>query len=102
MSYISKPVETSEDYGKYIQYIANLDISSREKYELLYILNSLLSYFVDQAFGVQTDQITLAHVHKTNSISKLVHDILHQHPEILTAHAPSNGLASDSNSLGTS
>lgn len=99
MSYHPNHTDNNEDYGRYIQYISSLDISSKEKFELLYIVNSILSYFVDQAFGVLTDQITLASAERSNSNSRRVHDTL-GYPETQSAAAKSHGADSDSNPIG--
>jgi hypothetical protein len=91
--------ENPETYDQYLQYISDLDLSPRQKFELLYIVNAILSYFVDQAFGVQTDQITLQSIGKdfTGSFN---HGMISGNPENQTDHALSHGVEPDSNPMG--
>lgn len=98
MSYNSQTAQKHEGYEQYLQYIAELDMPIKEKFELLYIVNSILSYFVDQAFGVQTDQITLESIERDSSNSRTTHDALEYHPQNQSADVRSDGVASDNNS----
>lgn len=94
--------ENTDSNSPYLQYISNLDISPKEKIELICIVGAILSYFVDQAFGVQTDQITLGSVGKISSAAPHGHATLAYHPDNQTAHARIDGVDSAFNPLGAS
>jgi hypothetical protein len=98
MSYNSQITQNHENYGQYLQYISDLDMPIKQKFELLYIVNSILSNFVDQAFGVQTDQITLQSIGNAS----LCHATIQSHPENQTTDAQSYGVEEDSHLLGMS
>lgn len=102
MSFHSNTPPNSQNYEQYLQYISDLDISPKQKYELLYIVNSILSYFVDQAFGVQTDQITLHAAGKIGFNTPTDHVTIEHQPEHQTADAQSYGVEGDSCLAGMS
>ena len=90
---------TAETREQYRQYTAGLDISVRELDELIDIVHSIMSYFVDQAFNVQTDQITLRSARNSFNAS-LGRATIEHHPENQTADVRSKGVEGDSNPLG--
>lgn len=100
-----KPVDASafekrgECQQKYKQCLTGLDIPIQEIDELIAIVHSILSYFVDQAFNVQTDQITLQSAGNSFNAS-LGHATIGQHSETQTFDVPSSGVKGDSNPLG--
>ncbi|WP_155006336.1 hypothetical protein [Sphingomonas hengshuiensis] len=53
-------VISTQDMEQYRQLVAGINLSVERKDELICIVHSIMSHFVDSAFGVQTDQISLA------------------------------------------
>lgn len=100
MSHLSKSPENPDDIEHYLQYISSLDMSIKEKYELLHIVGSILNYFVDQAFNVQTDQITLRCAGKADLNSQPSHAMIGNHLESQTDDAGRYGVRTDSNPAG--
>lgn len=100
MSFHYQFPQNSESNNPYLQYIANLDISAKEKLELICIVGSILSYFVDHAFGVTTDQITLGSTGEGRSNAPPDHDTIEHQPDHQTADAQSYGVEEDSCSSG--
>lgn len=90
------PSEVSEQNNPYLQYISSLDIPSKDKIELICIVGSILSHFVDQAYGVHTDQITLGSIGKERSNAPPDHAIIEYQPAHQTAGAQSDGVEEDS------
>lgn len=86
------------NFEQYRQYVASLDLSDQEIDELLDVVHAILSYFVDQAFGVQTDQITLRSASKSFNAS-LGHATIEHHPENQTADSQGDGVEGDSNPI---
>jgi hypothetical protein len=101
MSFYSSTSVNPEEREKYRHYVSGFDISVEEQNALIDIVHSIMSYFVDQAFCVQTDQITLQSVGKRFGASP-DHANAELHFENLTADGPSDGVESDSNPLGPS
>ncbi len=101
MSYHSQLTQDHENYESYLKYIADLDLSIKDKYELLYIVNAVLCHFIDTAFGVQTDQITFQSIDKANSNSQLVHDTLGHHPQNQLVNVHTSGVEGDSSPTGS-
>lgn len=66
------------------------------------IVHSILSYFVDHAFNVQTDQITLQSVCKINSNALPGRVTIGDNLENQTADARTDGVESVFNQLGAS
>lgn len=56
---------STQDMERYRQCVDSIDAPIQQKDELIDIVHSIMSYFVDQAFGVQTDQITLQSASKS-------------------------------------
>jgi hypothetical protein len=89
------------DPVRYQPYVTSLDLPVEELDVLIDIVHSIMSYFVDQAFKVQTDQITLQSAGNSFNTS-LGRDTIENHPENQTADAPSHGVEEDSNPQGPS
>lgn len=102
MSYHSKLPEIKECNERYKKHVEGLDLPPNEMDALIDIVRSILSYFVDQAFGVQTDQITLGSVGRISSTAPLGDATLAHHPDNQTAHARIDGVDSAFNPLGAS
>ncbi|MBZ9650171.1 hypothetical protein K9B33_21805 [Sphingobium sp. 3R8] len=101
MSYQSSQPQMHEDRERYRQYIASLNLPIQEMDTLIDIVHSILSYFVDHAFHVQTDQITLQSVGKINANLLLDRVTIGDNPENQTADARTDGVESAFNQLGT-
>ena len=84
---------------QYRQYVADLDIPIGEIDALIDIVHLILPFFVDQAFYVQTDQITLQSSDKDFSASLGGATIEHR-PENQSARVKGYGVKGDSNPLG--
>ena len=97
MSYQSSITVNPEDVDQYRQYVSTLDIPIQGQDALICIVYSIMSYFVEQAFEVQTDQITLQYIDKTSFNARRGHVMIANHPENQTANARSDGVESDSN-----
>lgn len=50
---------STQDMERYLEQVSSIDLSDDKKRELITIVHSITSHFVDQAFGVQTDQLSL-------------------------------------------
>jgi hypothetical protein len=96
----SNAIENSEKVEHYLKYISNIDLSSKQKFELLYVVRSILSHFVDQAFNVQTDQITLQSI-SNGSNASLGHATIENYPDNQTNDVLSNDVERDSNPIGS-
>ena len=94
-----QPTDT-DNWDDYLQHISGLDISPKEKMQLLYIVSAILAHFVDQAFGVQTDQITMRSARNNFNGPNDCASIC-ACPENLTAAAVSDGVESDLNPGGS-
>ena len=99
MSHHTRNAQKSENYEQYLQYISGLGISAKEKYELLYIVNAIISHFVDQAFGLLPDQMTLQSCGNCFDTSPS-HAMLANHPDNRPASAQIDGVEGESNPLG--
>lgn len=53
MSHIS-----AQDMDRYLEQVSSIGLSDDDKRELITIVHSITAHFVDQAFGVQTDQLS--------------------------------------------
>jgi hypothetical protein len=53
-------VISTQDMEQCRQLVARIDLTDQSKDELICIVHSIMSHFVDSAFGVQTDQISVA------------------------------------------
>lgn len=56
---------STQDIERYRQCLLGIDAPEDRKDELINIVHSIMSFFIDQAFGVQTDQITLESKNKS-------------------------------------
>ena len=102
MSLRSKITDNTDHRELYRQCFTSLDIPINEMDVMIDIVHSILSYFVDTAFNVQTDQITLGSIGEAHSGASLDRGTIEHHPENQTADSRGNGLESDSNLRGTS
>ncbi len=59
MSFHFNSMRTTEYRDKYRECVTGLDMPVEEMDAVIDIVYSIMSYFVDRAFNVQTDQITL-------------------------------------------
>jgi len=59
MYIISNLTFSGEDREQYRQHLDNLDLPLHEKDVLIDIVRAIMAHFVDAAFNVKTDQITL-------------------------------------------
>lgn len=100
MSHHSQAIENTDLNNPYLQFITDLDISHKEKIELICIVGAILSHFVDHAFGVQTDQITLGSVGKISSAAPPDHVTIEGDPKTQAACVLSNDVESAFNQLG--
>ena len=97
MSCHSIPSEDSEYREQYLSYVDSLDLSPKEKFELLYIVHSIMLYFVDTAFDVHTDQFTLRSV-GNNGLSPSIDDAtIEHHPTNQPNRSQSGGAERDYN-----
>lgn len=92
-------VRSTELQQQYRECLADLDIPTHEIDELIDIVDSIMAYFVDSAFNVQTDQITLRSA-RSSFNAPLGHGMMSEHPENRTANVRSNGVEKDSNPEG--
>ena len=88
-----------EHYQQYRDCVAGLDIPEREANELIEIVFSIMSFFVDSAFGVQTDQITLSSA-KNSFNTPFGHDTIHTQLKNQSTDARRDGVEGDSNQQG--
>lgn len=104
MSYHHQTQEQNFEYlSKYREHVASLDLPIQEMDALINIVHSILSYFVDQAFNVQTDQITLQSVGKISlNMPTIDHVTNGNHYENQTVDARVYGAESDASPLGAS
>lgn len=58
-------VISAQDIERYRQCLSSVDASMDQKDEMIAIVYAIMSHFVDQAYGVQTDQITLQSASKS-------------------------------------
>ena len=58
-------VISTQDMERYRLCVASIEVPIHQKDEMINIVHSIMSYFVDHAYGVQTDQITLQSVSKS-------------------------------------
>ncbi len=91
-----------ENLEQYRLYASDLNMPIEHVDDLIGIVHAVLSYFVDQAFQVQTDQITLGSIGKGRSNAMPDHDTIEAHPEHQTAHVQCNGAEEDSKPEGSS
>jgi hypothetical protein len=91
MSFFSTITVSPEDREQYRQCVASLNLPIQQIDELIDIVHSIFSYFVDQAFNVQTDQITLKSLGKSGFNGPLAGATIINHPENRTADAQSDG-----------
>jgi hypothetical protein len=88
-----------ENMEQYRQCIADLDLSIDQKDDLIGIVFTILSYFVDQAFHVQTDQITLRSASQSFNAS-LEHATL-CHAKNQTERVKGDDVGADSKPVGS-
>jgi len=50
---------STQDMERYLEKVSSIDLPDDKKRELIAIVHSITSHFVDQAYGVQTDQLSL-------------------------------------------
>lgn len=50
---------STQDMERYLEQVSSIDLPDDKKRELIAIVHSITAHFVDQAFGVQTDQLSL-------------------------------------------
>ena len=86
MSFHSKIPENAERLEEYRRCVASFEMPIQNIDEMIDIVHSILSYFVDQAFNVQTDQITLQSIK----------------PDIQNSSAQRDHVGKDSNPTGKS
>lgn len=89
--------ETPDAREKYLQYVTSIDINTEDKHALIDIVHAILSYFVDQAFCMQTDQITLWSNGKINFNSIAGGATVEPHPQNLSVEAEHSGPHEESN-----
>lgn len=65
---------SAQDMERYRQCVAAIGVPDKQKDEMISIVYSIMSYFVEQAFGGQTDQITLQSNSKTRFLKTHDHD----------------------------
>lgn len=99
MSYYSNITTSLEDLEQYRQCVADLDLPIETMDELIAIVHVVLSHFVDQAFNVQTDQITLQSISRCFNVSP-DHATIEHHHEHRTADVRGQDVEGDSNPLG--
>lgn len=85
-----------EHLQQYRDCVAGLDIPEHEIDELIGIVISIMGFFVDSAFNVQTDQITLRSAGNGFN-APLGRDTIPNHPENQSTHARGEGGEGDSN-----
>ncbi|WP_288806319.1 hypothetical protein [uncultured Novosphingobium sp.] len=82
---------------RYLERVSSIDLSAERKCELIAIVHSITAHFVDQAFGVQTDQLSL----KSQWKSRFEVDSRHANkmaiPTIEPSALPLQGPGNDSN-----
>jgi len=90
---------SAQDMERYLAHVASIDLPAQQKAELIGIVHAIMSHFVDQAFGVQTDQISIESRQKSRFQADSGHDNVRNIPQIGFASTPSPGASEDS-SLG--
>ncbi len=96
MSYHLNVTIDPEDRDQYRQYVASLDMPIHEIDAVIDIVLSIMGHFVDTAFHVQTDQITLGSISKIGFNAQRGH-VMIENPKNQTAAAESYGVEGDSN-----
>jgi hypothetical protein len=99
MSFHSRPPVDAECVEQYRRCVVDIDLPNEEIDALIGIVHSILSFFVDQAFGVLTDQITLRSIGSAFS-SSLGHATIKDHLETQSARVKGYGVKGDSDPLG--
>ena len=82
--------------------ISSIDVPVKEKEEVAKIIHSMMAHFVDSAFGVQTDQITLQYALKSHFQAAFDHANFGEIPKNQTTDAKIIGLKTDSSIRGPS
>lgn len=102
MSYHSNTPMILEEQSEYRKCISGFNMPAEDANALINIVRSILSYFVDYAFHVHTDQITL-HSASRSACNPTVDCVeLDLQPETQTADAQFDGAECDSNKQGPS
>lgn len=66
--YMSRPIDISpEDWARYRAVIKDIDMSDEQKDEVILIIGEIMKVFVDQAFGLDSVQLSLASQAKLSS-----------------------------------
>jgi len=93
-------VISAQDMERYRQCVSSIEMPINQKDDLINIVHSIMAHFVDQAFGVQTDQITLQSISQSHLQLAFDHAISEDHPENQTDDAKNHGVETDSNLSG--
>lgn len=96
----SSPVVKNPDLDQYLQYIADLDLTTKQKYELLLIVHGLIAFCIDAAFSAADGQITWGQLDTSSFSAPLAYDTFGTDPETRTALPRRNGGKSDSSPIG--
>lgn len=65
---MSRPIDISpEDWARYRAVIKDIDMSDEQKDEVILIVGEMMKVFVDQAFGLDSVQLSLASKSKLSS-----------------------------------
>jgi hypothetical protein len=83
---------------RYRQLVAGIDMPDKQKDELIDIVHALMAHFVDSAFGVQTDHISLESRKKSRFHAAFDHARIGTNPEHETVD-PLTGSARNDSSL---
>jgi hypothetical protein len=89
-------VISAQDIERYRQCLSSIDVPLDQKDEMIAIVHAIMSHFVDQAYGVQTDQITLQSASKSRFQAAFYHASIGNNPTNQIVDAKSNGVENDS------
>ena len=87
---------SAQDMERYRQCLSSIDVPMDQKDEMIAIVHAIMSHFVDQAYGVQTDQITLQSASKSRFQAAFSHASIANNPTNQTVDAKGNGVKNDS------
>lgn len=89
-------VISAQDMERYRQLVAGIDMPAERKDEIIDIVHAIMAHFVDSAFGVQTDQISLASHKKSRFQTAFDHATIGTNQEHEACFHPPAGAIPDS------
>jgi hypothetical protein len=101
MPYHSEPTDSNKQRNQYREFVSSLDIPVQDIDAMIDIVHDILCYFVDRAFNVHSDQITLGIARGMSFAAPSGYAMIEHHPDNRSSDAPSDGVDRDSNPRGS-